>query len=59
MKKVVGESLDSLAGYSLVEAPAPEPGDTTPAPVQKTCEELYPGPADATNRMRVLCEHQP
>ncbi|MCA6295878.1 MAG: NADPH:quinone oxidoreductase family protein, partial [Phenylobacterium sp.] len=26
MKKVVGESLDSLAGYSLVETPVPEPG---------------------------------
>ena len=25
MKKVVGESLDSLDGYSLVEAPVPEP----------------------------------
>lgn len=26
MKKVVGESLENLAGYSLVEAPLPEPG---------------------------------
>ena len=26
MKKVVGESLESLAGYSLVETPVPEPG---------------------------------
>ena len=25
MKKVVGESLDPLDGYSLVEAPVPEP----------------------------------
>jgi hypothetical protein len=43
------------------EEPAPDPGteDTTPAPPEKTCEELYPGPADATNPMRVLCEHQP
>lgn len=39
--------------------PAPEPGDTTPATPQKTCEELYPGPANATNPYRVLCEHQP
>ncbi|MFM8820776.1 MAG: alcohol dehydrogenase catalytic domain-containing protein, partial [Phenylobacterium sp.] len=26
MKKVVGESLESLSGYSLVEAPVPGPG---------------------------------
>lgn len=26
MRKVVGESLESLSGYSLVEAPVPEPG---------------------------------
>ena len=26
MKKVVGESLESLSGYSLIEAPVPEPG---------------------------------
>ena len=39
--------------------PAPEPGSTTTPERQKTCEELYPGPADATNPMRVLCEHDP
>jgi NADPH2:quinone reductase len=26
MKKVVGESLENLSGYSLIEAPTPEPG---------------------------------
>ncbi len=43
----------------VTEPGSTDPGASSTTVPEPTCEELYPGPADASNPMRVLCEHQP